>query len=62
MGDDADSLPTLLLGKDVTIYAADKHGRGYKIGYICGINFAADFFWSGFPPPKTYISRFEKSQ
>ncbi|MGP8201674.1 MAG: hypothetical protein ACLQU4_19465 [Limisphaerales bacterium] len=32
------ALPTLLIGKDVPIYAPDNSGRGYKIGYICGIN------------------------
>ena len=32
------ALPSLLLGRDVELFAADNSGRGYKIGYICGIN------------------------
>src|SRR5579863_8606940 len=32
------SLPSLLLGRDVPIYASNNSGRIYKIGYICGIN------------------------
>lgn len=47
------SLPTLLLGKDVTIYAANNNGRGYKIGYICGINLCGlVFFGAAFWRPK----------
>ena len=30
--------PSLLLGKDVPIYATTNTGRGYKLGYIAGIN------------------------
>jgi hypothetical protein len=32
------ALPSLLLGKDVPIYAAKNQGRSYKLGYIVGIN------------------------
>ena len=44
------ALPSLLLGRDVEIYAADNSGRPYKIGYICGINacglaFFGPLFW-----------------
>ncbi len=44
------ALPSLLLGQDVEIYAADNSGRPYKIGYICGINacgvaFFGPLFW-----------------
>jgi hypothetical protein len=44
------ALPSLLLGRDVEIYAADNSGRSYKIGYICGINvcglaFFGPLFW-----------------
>ena len=44
------ALPSLLLGQDVEIYATDNSGRGYKIGYICGINvcglaFFGPLFW-----------------
>jgi hypothetical protein len=30
--------PSLLMGKDVPIYAPSNSGRGYKLGYIAGIN------------------------
>lgn len=44
------SLPSLVLGRDVTIYAPDNCGRLYKIGYICGVNicgiiFIGPIFW-----------------
>ena len=39
------SLPTLLMGKDVPIYAPDNSGRGYKVGYICGINLCGLLFF-----------------
>ncbi|MGH7952326.1 MAG: hypothetical protein ACREFE_10455 [Limisphaerales bacterium] len=44
------SLPSLLMGKDVTIYAADNSGRSYKLGYIvgidvCGLVFFGPLFW-----------------
>jgi hypothetical protein len=32
------ALPSLLLGKDVPIYADRNRGRSYKLGYIVGIN------------------------
>lgn len=32
------ALPSLLMNKDVPIYAAQNSGRSYKIGYIAGIN------------------------
>ena len=32
------ALPSLLLGKDVEIFATNNSGRPYKIGYIAGIN------------------------
>ena len=32
------ALPSLLLGKDVPIYADRNQGRKYKLGYIAGIN------------------------
>jgi hypothetical protein len=32
------ALPSLLMQKDVPIYAAVNQGRNYKIGYIAGIN------------------------
>ncbi|MFM2294896.1 MAG: hypothetical protein RLZZ350_1309 [Verrucomicrobiota bacterium] len=44
------ALPNLLAGDDVTIYAASNTGRGYKLGYIvgldgCGLVFFGYFFW-----------------
>jgi hypothetical protein len=30
--------PSLLMGQDVPIYAPTNTGRGYKLGYIAGIN------------------------
>ncbi len=57
------ALPSLVIGKDVPIYAPDNSGRTYKLGYICGINvcglvFFGSLFWrpggrgrgSGGPP------------
>ena len=44
------ALPSLVLGRDVPIYAAVNSGRFYKIGYIIGINlcglvFFGPLFW-----------------
>jgi hypothetical protein len=44
------ALPSLVIGRDVPIYATDNSGRTYKIGYICGINlcglaFFGPLFW-----------------
>ena len=44
------ALPSLLLGKEVPIYAVQGGGRHYKIGYIVGINlcglaFFGPLFW-----------------
>lgn len=32
------ALPSLVAGRDVPIYADHNTGRGYKLGYIAGIN------------------------
>ena len=45
------ALPSLMMGHDVDIFAANHSGRGYKIGYIIGINvcgliFFGSAFWS----------------
>ena len=40
------ALPSLLLGKDVPIYAEKNQGRIYKMGYIAGIN-ACGFVFFG---------------
>jgi hypothetical protein len=32
------ALPALLMGQEVSIYADNNTGRGYKLGYIAGIN------------------------
>ncbi|MGA2802254.1 MAG: hypothetical protein ABSE97_07810 [Verrucomicrobiota bacterium] len=44
------ALPSLVIGRNVPIYAPDNSGRTYKIGYICGINlcglaFFGPLFW-----------------
>ena len=44
------ALPGLLLGRDLTIYAAHNTGRTYKLGYTMGVNgcgliFFGFFFW-----------------
>jgi hypothetical protein len=46
------ALPNLLIGDDVQIYAPLNTGRGYKVGYIAGVNgcgliFFGYFFWRG---------------
>ena len=39
------ALPSLLLGRDVPIYAERNQGRIYKLGYIAGINFCGFIFF-----------------
>jgi hypothetical protein len=61
------ALPTLVMGKDVTIYANHNSGRGYKIGYICGINLCGlIFFGLAFWRPRRVAlptsANFDKSQ
>ncbi|MBU6409177.1 MAG: hypothetical protein KGR98_02205 [Verrucomicrobia bacterium] len=52
------ALPSLVIGRDVPIYATDNSGRGYKIGYICGINVCGFvFFGSLFWKPKKMGAR-----
>jgi hypothetical protein len=47
------ALPSLLMGKDVPIYAASNTGRIYKIGYIAGINLCGlTFFGVAFWQPR----------
>jgi hypothetical protein len=47
------ALPTLLMGRDVPIYAATNTGRIYKIGYIAGINLCGmTFFGAAFRRPR----------
>ena len=41
------ALPALLMGKDVSIYSELNTGRGYKIGYIAGINLCGLVFFGG---------------
>jgi hypothetical protein len=60
------ALPSLVIGKDVPIYATDNSGRLYKIGYICGINlcglaFFGPLFWR---PKRVEITKtnFDKSR
>jgi hypothetical protein len=47
------ALPSLLLGKDVPIYATTSTGRIYKLGYIAGINLCGLlFFGTAFRRPR----------
>ncbi len=39
------ALPSLLLGKDLPIYAPNNIGRGYNIGFLLGINFCGMVFF-----------------
>ena len=39
------ALPSLLMGKDLPIYAPNNIGRGYKIGFLLGINFCGTVFF-----------------
>jgi len=39
------ALPSLLMGKDLPIYAASNIGRGYNIGFILGLNTCGTFFF-----------------
>ena len=44
------AMPNLMMGRDVTIYAAENTGRTYKLGYTMGVNgcgaiFFGIFFW-----------------
>jgi hypothetical protein len=46
------ALPSLVIGKQVEIYAANNSGRAYKLGYIVGINVCGlVFFGSAFWRP-----------
>jgi hypothetical protein len=47
------ALPSLLLGRDVPIYAPINTGRTYKLGYIAGINLCGlVFFGAAFRQPR----------
>jgi hypothetical protein len=39
------ALPSLLLGKDLPIYAPNNIGRVYNIGFLLGINFCGMVFF-----------------
>ena len=39
------ALPALLMGKDLPIYAPNNTGRGYKIGFLFGINCCGMLFF-----------------
>ena len=48
------ALPSLVIGKNVEIYAVNNSGRMYKLGYIAGINVCGlAFFGSMFWQPST---------
>ena len=47
------ALPSLVMGQNVDIFAANNSGRLYKLGYIVGINICGlIFFGSAFWQPK----------
>jgi hypothetical protein len=47
------ALPSLVMGMEVDIFAANNSGQPYKIGYICGINLCGlIFFGSAFWKPR----------
>ena len=61
------SLPSLVIGKNLTIYAVENSGRPYKIGYICGVNicgivFIGPLFWRPRRPAPVTSASSEKSQ
>jgi hypothetical protein len=39
------ALPSLVIGKNVPIFADNNNGRFYKLGYICGINVCGLLFF-----------------
>ena len=39
------ALPSLVVGKNVPIFAENNNGRFYKLGYICGINVCGLLFF-----------------
>ena len=39
------ALPSLLMGKDLPIYAPNNTGRGYNIGFLFGINCCGTVFF-----------------
>ena len=50
------ALPSLVMGYDVEIFAPNHSGRGYKLGYILGINICGlVFFGSAFWSPKKRV-------
>jgi ABC-type Fe3+ transport system permease subunit len=52
------ALPSLVMGNDVEIFAANNSGRGYKLGYIIGINVCGlVFFGSAFWSPKKKVAK-----
>jgi hypothetical protein len=39
------AMPSLLVGRDVTIYAESNTGRSYKLGYTAGVNACGAIFF-----------------
>ena|ERR1041385_242533 len=39
------AMPSLLVGRDVTIYAENNTGRSYKLGYTAGVNACGAIFF-----------------
>ncbi len=54
------ALPSLVMGLDVNIFAANNSGRPYKLGYIVGINLCGlIFFGSAFWRPRRIENKAE---
>jgi hypothetical protein len=52
------AMPSLIMGQNVDIFAANNDGRPYKIGYIAGINLCGlIFFGSAFWKPKRKVTK-----
>ena len=61
------SLPSLVTGRNVPIYDDNNTGRGYKIGYICGVDvcgliFIGPLFWRPRSPAAATSTNSGKSQ
>jgi len=55
------ALPSLVIGKEVEIYAVNNSGRAYKLGYIVGINLCGLMFFGAafWRPTRNAASRVE---
>ena len=56
------AMPSLLLGKDVVIYASNNNGRLYKLGYTFGVNACGAFFFGTFFYRLRKINKWRKNE